>query len=592
MDDKTIKELLKINFNKNAPGRYWYLYLIEKIGYSDKTINVKFKFINTVSPDNFYKGFNQCREFRETIVLPVEFLYYLESGMIYDTEIDEFIKQSEYFNENWNITIDFPALLEKTNVQFPFLDSKYSPLNNDDDLEGLSYYFFDLNSNKVILTDNVLSKYFSFKSTKFISRLITNGINELFDIDNITIAFDEQGIKTGYLKYNNDLLSKNDIKGISYLFFMKNNSGIKYLKSLESNIVSYFINNKDNQEKLRSGVYIDTKYPFNHEISYILQGKRFQVDKDYYFIAEKIVSHIAKTNEIIVDRVELEPMNPNDSTKDRKNKEKEDVNRPGEPIKNQLEITTNISGNPIGNIKENPIKTNNPNGFSIPTFKKKRKSQNKAYNVIKLPNDQEFKGDTAVVQESDNETKAQRNSFFEQINIIKVDKFELMNLVSEKLKKNEVIIENNYLNKSILQENVYDFDGSKVMVLSLCYENKYFYIIDFEKSSGGFIRTNYMTKIAPMTLELFITECLKINIKTDKSKKVDNKNDNNENKDENKGLSFWTKVRLKEKEIFEKHGVIIEMPFDHPRINIKSKNEAAEKISNKIFNDRIKKIVA
>ena len=46
------------------------------------------------------------------------------------------------------------------------------------------------------------------------------------------------------------------------------------------------------------------------------------------------------------------------------------------------------------------------------------------------------------------------------------------------------------------------------------------------------------------------------------------------------------------KEIFEKHGVIIEMPFDHPRINIKSKNEAAEKISNKIFNDRIKKIVA
>ena len=45
------------------------------------------------------------------------------------------------------------------------------------------------------------------------------------------LAFDEKGIKTGYLKYNNDLLSKNDIKGISYLFFIKNNSGIKYLKS-------------------------------------------------------------------------------------------------------------------------------------------------------------------------------------------------------------------------------------------------------------------------------------------------------------------------------------------------------------------------
>lgn len=592
MDKKIKKELLKIDFNKNAPGRYWYLYFIEKIGFSDKTVNVKFKFINSESPDNFYKGFNPCRGFRETIVKPIEFLYFLETGMIYDTEIDDFIKQSEYFNKNWNITIDFPALLEKTNMPFTFLDSKYSPLNNDDDLDGLNYYYFDLRNNKVILTDNVLSKYFSFKSTRFISRLITNGINELFDINNIRIGFDEQGNKTGYLRYNNDLISKNDIKGISYLFFIKNNSGIKYLKSLESNIVSYFINNKDNQQKLNSGVYLDTKYPFNYNISYILQGKRFQVGNDYYFIAEKIVSHIAKTNEFIVNRVELEPMNPKDSTKDRKNKEKEDVNRPVEPIKNQLEITTNISGNPISNIKENPINTNKPNGFSIPTFKKKRKSQNKAYNVTKLPNNQELKGDTAVVQESDNETKSQRNSFFEQINIIKVDKFELMNLVSENLKNNGVIIENNYLNKSIIQKNVYDFDGPKVMVISLCYDGKYFYIIDFEKSSGGFIRTNYMTKIAPITLELFIKECLKINIKTDKSKKVDNKNDDNENKDENKGLSFWTKVRLKEKEIFEKHGVIIEMPFDHPRINIKSKNEAAEKISNKIFNDRIKKIVA
>ena len=40
-----------------------------------------------------------------------------------------------------------------------------------------------------------------------------------------------------------------------------------------------------------------------------------------------------------------------------------------------------------------------------------------------------------------------------------------------------------------------------------------------------------MTKIAPMTLELFITECLKINIKTDKSKKVDNKKVDNKARD-------------------------------------------------------------
>lgn len=579
MDEKKKKELLKTDFNKNATGRYWYLYWIEKIGYSDKTTNVKLKFINTESPDNFYKGFNPCREFRETIVRPIEFLYFLEPGMIYDTEIDEFINQSEYFNENWNITIDFPAFLEKTNVPFTFLDSKYSPLNNDDDLDGLNYYYFDLKNNKVILTDNVLSKYFSFKSTKFISRLITNGINELFDINNIRIGFDEQGNKTGYLRYNNDLISKNDIKGISYLFFMKNNSGVKYLKSLESNIVSYFINNKNNQEKLGSGLYLDTKYPFNHNISYILQGKRFQVGNDYYFIAEKIVSHIAKTNEFIVDRVELERMNPKNSTKDRKNKEKEDVNRPGEPQKSQLEFTTGVSGNPIGNIKENATNTNNSIGFSIPTYRKKRESQNKAYNVTKLPNDQELKGDTIVVQESDNETNVQRNSFFDEIKIITVDKFNLMNLVSEMLKGYGVIIEYNYLNKLTLQTNVYDFDGSKAMVIPLNYEGKYFYIIDFEKSSGGFIRTNSMSKISPLTLELFIKECLKINndIKKDDSKK---------------GLNFWTKIRSKEEEILEKQGIIIETPFDHPRMNIKSENEAAEKIAKKIFNNRIKKISA
>ncbi|MFK7114667.1 hypothetical protein V3468_09485 [Flavobacterium oreochromis] len=573
------KKLLQIDFDENAPGRYWYLYWIEKIGFGNKIANIKLNFINTNTPDNLYKGFNLCRKFRQTVVRPIEILSYVEAGIIYDTHTGNYIFQSEYFIKDWNISVYFPANYKKTNEPFTFLNSKYSPLNNDDNLNGLSYYLFNLKDNKVIITDYVISKYFSMKSSKFISKLISNGINELFDLKNIKIEKDKDGNKIGFLRYNNNLLGYRDVKSIAYLFFIKDNAGIKYLKSFETNILSYFINNKDNDVELKEGVYLDTTLPFSQDIHFEIQGKRFQVEKDYFFIAEKIVSHKIDSNMFIVDEIKIEEIYPKNSTKDRDELEEIKVNRPSQPKENELEITNDNSGNLQANIKDNFIPLTNPFGFNLPTNKNKRNSQQNAYNVTNVRSNTELIGETILLQDTDDDFANLRNNIIEDyLEVKKVNKFELMDLVSEILKRYNVKIEYNYLNKSILTSNVYNFDGFKVMIIPLCYEDNYFYIIDFEKSSGGFIRSNLMTRIDPFTLELFIKQCLKINtdLKKDKSKK---------------GLSFWTRVRMYEIQILENYGIIIEMPFDHPVKEINSELEAAEKIAKKIFNDRIKKIL-
>lgn len=573
------KKILQIKFDENAPGRYWYLYWIEKIGFNNKITNVKLNFINTNTPDNLYKGFNPCREFRQTVLRPIEILSYVEAGIIYDTHSGNYIFQSEYFIKDWNITVYFPANYEKTNEPFTFLNSKYSPLNNDDNLNGLSYYLFNLKSNKVIITDYVISKYFSMKSSKFISKLISNGINELFDLKNIKIETDKDGNKIGFLRYNNNLLGYRDVKSIAYLFFMKDNVGINYLKSFETNILSYFINNKDNDVKLKEGLYLDTSLPFNQDIYFEIQGKRFQVEKDYFFIAEKIVSHKVESNMFIVDEVKIEEIYPKNSTKERDELDEIKVNRPSQPQENELEITNDNPGNLQANIKDNFISLTNPFGFNLPTNKNKRNSQQNSYDVTTVPSDTQLTGQTILLQDTDDDYANLRNNIIEDyLEVKKINKFELMNLVTEVLKKYNVKIEYNYLNKSILTSNVYNFDGFRVMVIPLCYENNYFYIIDFEKGLAGFIRNNYKSRIDPITLELFVKQCLKIN--------KDLKNGKG-----SKGLGIWTRVRMYEIEILEKYGIILEMPFEHPIKDLKNELDVAEKIAKKIFNERIIKIL-
>lgn len=575
-----------IRFNENAPGRYWYLYWIGKITVDSNIFKVKLNFINTDNKNNFYNGYKKYKEYKQEVILPIEVLVLLTPGTIYDSKKKEFIFSSDYNRDERNVKIDFPSDYRKTKKVFPFLDSEYSVLDERDDLDGLNYYVFETSKlifNKkskirLFLTDYVLCKYFFFKSSKFLSLLMREGLKELFDINNLKIITNEHSKRIGILKYNNNLLGESDVSLIAHFFFMPGDRGIKSLIKLENEVLNFFVNERNNFEKLKSGIYLNTIFPFSENLlSVNIQGKEFKVDGQDYFIAERIIDHQYNPNLFLVDEIKIEEFFPKKSTDQKEDLDKIKVSLPAQPsIKgNRINLISESLGNSKVDIINTYINSGNVSGFQFPVTKIIRDEQEKAYDVSLIPTEMQLNRGTIINQGSKFDSDSVRNNFIDNQSFDSISRFELMRLTVRKLEEEyDVKCQFKCLNDFILSNNTYKISNHSVMIISLNYKNKYFYLVEFNRGFTGFIHDNLMNRIDPFTLELFLKSSVK---------KIG---------ELNKNQHIWTKIKEFSEVILEKQGIVIADPLKHSLLNYDKASEAAFGMAKKIFNERILKIVA
>jgi hypothetical protein len=567
-----------ITFKENVPGRYWYLYWIGKVIFESNLFKIKLYFLNTEKPDNFYNSYKDCGNHKQEIVLPIENLVFLTPGAIYDSKRKKVLSPSSYNKDEWNVKIDFPFDYRKTGKDFPFLLSKYSPLSEGNDLEGFNYYAFGGSKNRKIVTDHVLCKYFFFKSSKFISSLMRVGINEMFDVNDIKIII-SNGKRVGILKYNNNCIGIKDVELIAPFFFTKGGIGIKTLVAIETKVLSFFINNKDNLKKINEGVYLDTSFPFSDNVSFFIQGKKFNVDGNDYFISERIVNHEHNPNLFLIDEIRVEEFFPKSSTADKKSLDAIKTNIKAQPLDKSKELKLTAESN-LGDsqidIVDNYIGLGNVSGFKFLVKKIIRDSQDNAYDVSLIPTDEEIHDATIVNQESESGLSSIRNNFIEEfINPEYLSRFELMKLTVRKLEEEyQVRCEFNCLDNVILNNEIYVISKRPVMIISLFYKNRYFYLVEFNRGFTGFIHDKNMDRIDPFKLDLFLKASVR---------KID---------ELSKNQYVWTKIAEFSEVTLEKLGIVIGNPLKHNLLNYEKASDAALFMAKKIFEERISKIVA
>ena len=575
-----------IKFNENAPGRYWYLYWIGKITVESNIFKVKLNFINTDNKNNFYNGYKKYKEYKQEVILPIEVLVFLTPGTIYDSKKDKLIYSSEYHKAERDVKIDFPFDYRKTKKAFSFLDSEYSIFDGRDDLDDLNYYVFETSKLisgrkskiRLFLTDYVLCKYFFFKSIKFLSLLMREGLKELFDINNLKIITNDDGKRIGILKYNNNLLGESDVSLIALFFFMPGDKGIKSLMKLENEILNFFVSERNNYEKLKSGIYLNTIFPFSENLlSVNIQGKEFKVDGQDYIIAERIIDHQYNPNLFLVDEIQIDELFPKESTDQQEDLDKIKISRPAQPsIKgNSINLTSENLGNNKANIIDTYINSGTVSGFQVPLTKIIRDKQDKAYDVSLIPTEKQLNSGTIINQGSDLDSDSVRNNFLDTLPPKSINRFELLRLAVKKLEEEyDVKCQFKCLSDFILSNYTYKISNHSVMIISLYYKNKYFYLVEFNRGFTGFIHDNFMQRIDPVKLELFLKSSVKKIEELEKNQYV------------------WTKIRMFSDVIREKLGIVIADPLKHSLKNYNSTSEASISMANKIFNERILKIVA
>lgn len=557
---------IKIDFNDNAPNPYWYLYWIGKIIFENNIFKVKLYFINTSEPNNLCSRFND--KFKEMKIVSVENLSYLTIGTLYDKKNEQIIYPSSYYKESLKMDINFPFEYNRTAKVFPFLDSKYTPLDNQFDFESLKYYFFiNRKTTNIYLTTYNLCNYVFFKTSKFVGLLLSEGIHNLFAIEDIRIISSDNK-RVGIIKYNNNKLGELDVKPIAPLFFINNNKGIKSLEAIETRIKSFFINNKNNKQVLESGIYLDTDFPFDTNIKFKLQGRTFSDEERKYYMVSNIIEHERSDDIFTVDEIRIEELYPKNSTDERDSLDKiKDYVLDQPTIKNDSISIGNSEGNSHGNIKNQSDGSNDEFGFGIPVKKIIRDTQNKAYDISLIPTDEELSDGTLCTYQPDKESTNLRLNFTKDFKSIEaLSRFELIRLSVEKLKQYGLNYNFKNLTKfNISSENIYNIYKSKLMIVCLSYGGNFYYLIELEKGYTGYIYEYNKNKIDPHTLDLFVKFCV--------DKLTDLK----------KGEHIWTSIRNFKNDVLNDFSIVIDSPIAHQKEGFRFIDQAVNHMAEKIY---------
>jgi len=564
----------KINFNSSATERYWYLYWIGKIVYENRIFKVRYYFINTWRNDDQIRGYKNGTI--EVKTLPIKSLFSLTPGIIYDSLEDNLITPSNYLErDKQQLSVFAVPNYRATTRPFPFLKSEYTPLNEDMDFEGLSYYTFNSENDygksiKVILPIHVLCHYIFFKSSNLIYLLINHDLSEFFYMNDKAIL-DLEGEKVGFVKYNNSVIKEQDAINLAPFLFMQNDKGIHALNSLSLRLKKFFIEYKDYESVIKLGKYLDTDWPFTKNMNLNIQGKEFTVNGESFFMGYRIINHNIKGNLLTVDRIRVLKTFSTSKVNDDSTKLSITVkNNSDRNLETSLE---NIVGNSTYNIQQNFIETDSVFNFEVPVDIISNNESDASYNMNLIPSEEDLSKGTLNTFNADPESEYIRQEFNSRFKL-KIDRFDFVINAVSKLKTEFNIDANfNTLDKKMLTQHTYNFQDNKVMVIELNHEDHFYYLVEFDRGTLGFIHKTDFTSVIPLFLEIFIDNCLL------------------ELENLYKNEYLWTRIKKKKNEFLEEYQIVVRTSLTHQVDGFENADEAAIHMAEKIYNDRILKKV-
>lgn len=576
----------KFNFNQKALGKYWYLCWVGKIRHKNDNFLALLHFVNSNKGNDHVNDINSS--YRCVIEVSIGVLYLLPIGTIYNADGSIHKTLSDY-DKKYYTKVSAVANYNPTTENFSFLKSSYSHLTDKIDFEGLRYFkFINRKSDKnnpdkvirvhVILPIQTLCNYLFFKSSNIINRLLNEDLGQCFMLKSKKIIHKEDK-KIGFVIYDNKKLNYSEAKALAPFLFMRNNSGIKSITALETNLKHFFYSNKNDISKFKKGTYLYTELPFNHQTFFKLQGKEFNDNGKHYFMAYRIIGHEFRGKNIFdVDEVLLEKLYPQNNLKNQNSSQNTVITGTTPVLLENLEISiTNTSGNNSIPIHQEIIETDSFFDFDIPIYEVIKDVNDKDYDATLIPNDMDIEGATLAPYISDSDSEFIRVNYNSSLK--EVNRFEF-------IKQTVNILHLNYgvefkfktMNKVISSSLTYNFikleRSHQVMVVELLFENKYFYLVEFEMGHTGFIHDNRFDSIIPFRLEMFVVDCLTHYTELEKNQR------------------FWTVLKEKTVLFLKRHSIVVEMSLEHQSKGFKTNEEVILKMANKIFDDRIKKMIA
>ncbi|WP_123906806.1 hypothetical protein [Chryseobacterium sp. HMWF035] len=423
---KRKKKPIKIDF-PYAEGNYWEVEWIYEIHYEkERKIEVHFRNKHIA---------HECKFGSEILYrtkLPVSSLSELGIGSVYNVRENKF--EDLHLNELFEFSVEENLFLAKK--EFPLIGIKnFLPNAAEIKPTGFSYLktFGRSSSRKrhILISPYTILQYLLFYNDELITKAMCGELLDGFKVSQIKYRnCAETGELIGMLRYDVAKLSQEEAVLIAPYLVLKNNAGIKFLKSISSHVNSAFLNTLHGSK---------SSYPlffwqefWNYKISVI--GKSFYNEDKSYLLAHRICNFkFNDLNPFTIDKIELFPLNEKNSTDDRENHKPENIDKPGNPTIDGVSLSLNAgSANPHPplNTQENNA-VSNP--FNIPVEIIKRDKQLSAYDVNYIPNDLQV---ADLTRELEN-LEIDSNNIIENIKtiVIKTNNFEYFNVLIEILKK-------------------------------------------------------------------------------------------------------------------------------------------------------------
>lgn len=578
MSNKKIKKTIKIDLPEGE-GRFWKVIWINKVYYQAKQRKIDVYFQNTKSNhDEELVPEKVCRK-----KMAISSLADLGIGSVYNAE--EKIFDKPHFDEVFRIEIKKDIHLAKT-IDFPLNGNKYF-LPNANEIVKVGFNFLKtyggshIRKRLILTSPYTILQYFLFYNDRLISKAMCGKLLDGFGLDKIKYKIcEDTGGLIGMLRYDVNKLKKREACIVAPYLFLKDHAGIKFIKSLFSHVENNFLQIfKEPKSSYLSFNWQDFK---NYSIDVI--GKSFYKDSNKYLLTYRICNfRFNDSQPFTVDKIELFPFNSKDSTTDRENHEPEDVDKPGNPTITGVSLNLSASAaKPIQplNAMENTLV---PNPFNIQVEVIKRDKQLSAYNVNYITNDDEIND---LTRELENLDKYSKDIIYNIETIIaKVKNFEYFEVLL-KILQEEFLVENPSFK---MKRFNYTDDINSFYAAEISLNTKAMYLIEFGSGIIGIFTSDRLYRLKGEDIYLLVDEF--------KAKK---------NKVES-GKVLWTYIKNefedeKEKKIeegfYKKRRIIIYTGIKHvqeKKVNEKNEAEAlqiaAKKTADKIYSDRIKKIL-
>lgn len=500
--------LLKV---PDAPNRYWYLIWIEKIEYLKKHRKVKVTFINKVSSKNYLNDLN--RNYIFTTNLSVSFLADLSTGVIYDSEDKCFITPQFQKNISCRVT----NFLYPTIKLFPLREILFP--NKIEVFNDLSYYVLfgrrnDLKYN-VLISPYVLIKYFLLNSDKLILDAIKGELLDSFKLSDLKFYKDrETGERIVELLYDSSKIKKNLAYIVAPILFLKGNIGLTFIKSIYSQILNSFLNQK-NKNKIASYLKLDWRFE-NYQVFFNGEDFNNVIDESgkakNYFLAHRIVNFkFSDPNPFIVDKIILTAYNSKTSTEDRENHDKIPVERPKKPKVGTLLLKLNQDISNSSNTIQKTRKVSMESPFNLKIDHVDREEQINAYDVISIGSDEVIDGLVRETEEFNNEINTIRQNIHDELKLLESIKNlnYFINVLNEleSISKDSLIL----INKNLFGEGEENFyypfytsTDKYVKVAEIFYKNCYVYLVEFGSGLIGIFTSYDLRKIEIIILRNII----------------------------------------------------------------------------------------